>query len=636
METSLLSTSVNLHRCALCKIDLKGKIVYVDDKIETLLGYSKEELFGKSFSDFLDKSSKALIDQLLSQRNNYEIFYDAVDLTIMNRDKKAINTRAVLSLNFINGNPVNFQLIIDPLKLFPQQSAHFDSSDVFKLLVEELAELETPVDIKQFLQIFIKFTDASQACLYLITKDKLEPRSCAGNDNSAEFVFKSIASPTALHKHVAHSGENYSFVDQLAVQKVIERYGHAPNEFVARIELDDDRAYLLRLIFADNFDSQKAKVSIKNAHIALRLMKNIMTHQILDGNEGQDETYDIKFTIGFLDALGIPAFLCDKNGDIIGYNPSMLHIFDKEQLNGSYIDVVKSVSAFNFPNVEKTIIDYINSSYQEGLEPDFKIKIKLSDNYYAHLTILKISDTDNDLSSCFVFVPEVIVDGDNYNNKELSILLRSVFVYLKKKIKIISHKINSEYSHPKSGKKNSKLFEPENSFLGITDILNQMLYTVKLINQSEESKQVDLNILIKDLLQKQIVSFPDMVINCRHKNLPTVKTFKNVLKTILQNLLTNAIKFNDKPTKEITINAIVKNKLCQITVSDNASQAEKDDGKYLFNFLTITPKGNNSVIEEQRVNLAITKSLVNFMKGEITVSSRKDEGYSVTVGFPVE
>ena len=94
MATSSVSASVNLHRCALCKIDLKGKIVYVDDKIEALLGYSKEELFGKSFSDFLDKSSKALIDQLFSQRNNYEIFYDATNLTILNREKKAITARA--------------------------------------------------------------------------------------------------------------------------------------------------------------------------------------------------------------------------------------------------------------------------------------------------------------------------------------------------------------------------------------------------------------------------------------------------------------------------------------------------------------------------------------------------------------
>ena len=106
-------SDIGFTRCAVCKIDLKGRFVYLDEKIESLLGYTKEELFGQSFLDFLDDSSKQLVEKLLAQRNHYETFFDTTRITAFNRSREALAMRAVVSLNFIAGNPVNYQLIID-------------------------------------------------------------------------------------------------------------------------------------------------------------------------------------------------------------------------------------------------------------------------------------------------------------------------------------------------------------------------------------------------------------------------------------------------------------------------------------------------------------------------------------------
>ena len=39
-------TQVETKRCAVGKIDLKGRLVYVDDSLEQLLGDQRENLFG--------------------------------------------------------------------------------------------------------------------------------------------------------------------------------------------------------------------------------------------------------------------------------------------------------------------------------------------------------------------------------------------------------------------------------------------------------------------------------------------------------------------------------------------------------------------------------------------------------------
>ncbi len=39
--------------CAVFKIDLRGRFVYIDDETEELLGLTREELFGKSIYEFI-------------------------------------------------------------------------------------------------------------------------------------------------------------------------------------------------------------------------------------------------------------------------------------------------------------------------------------------------------------------------------------------------------------------------------------------------------------------------------------------------------------------------------------------------------------------------------------------------------
>ena len=100
--------------CAVFKIDLRGRFVYIDDAAEELFGLSRVELFGKSLNEFISPESQQIIDGVLCRRNRYEPFYEALSLSIIESGGTARNLEAVVTVNFIGGNRVNYQFIIMP------------------------------------------------------------------------------------------------------------------------------------------------------------------------------------------------------------------------------------------------------------------------------------------------------------------------------------------------------------------------------------------------------------------------------------------------------------------------------------------------------------------------------------------
>lgn len=104
-------------RCAVFKIDLKGRFVYIDDETEELLGFPRDELFGRSIYEFISNDSHQILDHILARRNRYESFYESLPLKVRTADGELRQFETVISLNFITGNPVNYQLILVPSRI---------------------------------------------------------------------------------------------------------------------------------------------------------------------------------------------------------------------------------------------------------------------------------------------------------------------------------------------------------------------------------------------------------------------------------------------------------------------------------------------------------------------------------------
>ena len=106
--------SERITRCAVSKIDLKGRFVYIDDETEDLLGCVREELFGSSIAAYLTDDSFDRLRLILNRRNRVESFFDALPLDLLRADGRPLRCESIVSLCFIAGNPVNYQVILVP------------------------------------------------------------------------------------------------------------------------------------------------------------------------------------------------------------------------------------------------------------------------------------------------------------------------------------------------------------------------------------------------------------------------------------------------------------------------------------------------------------------------------------------
>ncbi len=108
------------------------------------------------------------------------------------------------------------------------------------------------------------------------------------------------------------------------------------------------------------------------------------------------------------------------------------------------------------------------------------------------------------------------------------------------------------------------------------------------------------------------------------------------MKGIINNLLTNAIKYTDEGSVSIHIHCINQGDICNIMiqVQDTGRGIKKEDIEKLFAKFERLDIEKNSTTEGTGLGLAITKSLVEMMGGKINVQSTYGKGSLFVVSIP--
>lgn len=111
---------------------------------------------------------------------------------------------------------------------------------------------------------------------------------------------------------------------------------------------------------------------------------------------------------------------------------------------------------------------------------------------------------------------------------------------------------------------------------------------------------------------------------------------KTHIKTILNNLLTNAIKYTEKGKIIVEVNCINKEENCTmiISVRDTGRGIKKEYIDKLFTKFERLDVERNTTTEGTGLGLAITKSLVEMMSGKINVQSEFGQGSIFVVTIP--
>ncbi|WP_207492983.1 hybrid sensor histidine kinase/response regulator [Aridibaculum aurantiacum] len=155
-----------------------------------------------------------------------------------------------------------------------------------------------------------------------------------------------------------------------------------------------------------------------------------------------------------------------------------------------------------------------------------------------------------------------------------------------------------------------------------TMIESILRYSRQSLNE-QEIEEVDTYELVNQVV---FLLFPPKHISITvSDSLPVFRTRKQKLQQVIQNLISNAIKYNDKPAGKIEIGATEKEDFYEFYVRDNGPGIRQVDESRIFKLFEVTE--NKAASESSTgVGLNIIKLLVEEQGGRIWVESEPGSG----------
>ncbi|MDH7911324.1 ATP-binding protein [Winogradskyella sp. SYSU M77433] len=150
-------------------------------------------------------------------------------------------------------------------------------------------------------------------------------------------------------------------------------------------------------------------------------------------------------------------------------------------------------------------------------------------------------------------------------------------------------------------------------------LINGILNYSTIGKNQIEAYNIDLNLLLKDVLK--MMEIPKHV-SIEIEDLPTIIGDKYRLQQLFQNLIGNAIKYNDKPQCQIKIGFSNKEPFWEFYVKDNGLGIEEQYFDKIFN--TFEKLENNG--DSTGIGLSIVKKIVEIYGGEIWLTSEMSKG----------
>lgn len=151
-------------------------------------------------------------------------------------------------------------------------------------------------------------------------------------------------------------------------------------------------------------------------------------------------------------------------------------------------------------------------------------------------------------------------------------------------------------------------------------LISDILKYSSIGSNIEDTQEVDLNTVIQDV--KHVLYIPENISITSLKTLPVVKGDKIKFQQVFQNLIGNAIKFNDKEKGIITIDYVDQKSYHQFSISDNGIGIEKKYHDAIFKIFNSLKQSKDS----SGIGLSIVKKVIDLYKGNIWVTSELNKG----------
>ncbi|HEY4798207.1 MAG TPA: PAS domain-containing sensor histidine kinase [Bacteroidia bacterium] len=168
----------------------------------------------------------------------------------------------------------------------------------------------------------------------------------------------------------------------------------------------------------------------------------------------------------------------------------------------------------------------------------------------------------------------------------------------------------------------------------MSEILNDVL-SISILEEGKTDvtfEQMDLHLFTSLIIQDlQTILKKDQTISYEHSGKSEVFQDKKILRHILINLISNAIKFSSEGNP-ICISSKAENSHIELLVKDNGIGIPDDDQKHLFDRFFRGRNANN--IQGTGLGLNIVLKYIEMMKGTIKFTSKLNEGTTFFVTLP--
>lgn len=179
----------------------------------------------------------------------------------------------------------------------------------------------------------------------------------------------------------------------------------------------------------------------------------------------------------------------------------------------------------------------------------------------------------------------------------------------------------------------------DNAF-NLLSLINDLIDLAKI--DSGQSKGTSSNIDLKNFIDEVINIFSDkitknkveFIVNIEKKLPPTVKLDAQKLRYILINILTNSLRLTERGKISLSISSSSNGKL-DFRIADSSNGISSNKLKDIFKPFALTELSNNQVGSSSGLGLILTKKYIEFLKGEISVTSMIGKGttYNFSIGI---
>lgn len=338
--------------------------------------------------------------------------------------------------------------------------------------------------------------------------------------------------------------------------------------------------------------------------------------------EGEKD-FNHKILNSLIKTMNLPMIFINKEGTIIFTNQSFRDAFNIKHLRGKYYkDIFKG-----------QLLNIVDQSYV--FERKFSTVIAVDERYYQ-------IETTPVFRNDIVFDGSIILFTDVSQVKEIEKMQKQFFSDISHELKTpMSAIIGSVEILKKEGIQNKETFD---EFMGILlkesyrmqNIIEDILELSRLEQPHAAllPKLVDVNLLIKDTVElfEPLAKDKHLSLIYQTKISQELILDDTTIKTILNNLVSNAIKYSNSGV--ISIKAYHDDQTLTIKVQDEGIGISKNDIPLIFDRFFQVDRSRSKKLGTG-LGLSIVKKMVELNNGTIEVESNPGIGSIFTITLPI-